>query len=132
MNLVLGVTAVGIVLLVTSCRITVTPRDCNLFRNITYLLDVTPSNPLPHSLSPTHSNLCYSSSKIWLLSNIQQVCMYVCMHASMYVSMYVCMYVCMHASMYVSMYVCTYVCMYLCMYVCMYIIMHEYGCYVCL
>ena len=49
---------------------------CDRFRlmllypgNVTYLLDVTPSNPLPHPLSPPPISLCVSS-KIWLLSNI--------------------------------------------------------------
>ena len=38
------------------------------------LLDVTPSNPMPHPLpsQTTHSTSCYLRSKIWLLSNIQQ------------------------------------------------------------
>ena len=42
--------------------------------NVTYLLGVTPSNLLPHPwiITFTHSTLCYSNSKIWLLSNIQQ------------------------------------------------------------
>ena len=39
-------------------------------RNGTYLLDVTPSNPLPHPLSPPPILLCgiYASWNIWLLS----------------------------------------------------------------
>ena len=38
--------------------------------NVTYFLDVTLSNQMPHPLSnSTHSTLCYSSLKIWLLSN---------------------------------------------------------------
>ena len=42
--------------------------------NVTDLLDVTPSNPMPHPLpsQTTHSTSCYLRSKIWLLSNIQQ------------------------------------------------------------
>ena len=37
---------------------------------VTYLLDVAPSNPLPHPLSPPPIPL--QDHKIWLLSNIQQ------------------------------------------------------------
>ena len=51
------------------------PEEQMLFclGNVTYLLDVTPSNPCTATPIVTNSfNLNYSSSKIWLLSNIQQ------------------------------------------------------------
>ena len=57
-------------------------------RKVTYLLNVTPSNPLYHAHYHLHpSTSCYSSSKIWLLSNIQQththtdMYLYTCTHA---------------------------------------------------
>ena len=60
------------------------PERWMLFRlgNVTYLLDVTPSNPLPHPLSPpcTHSTLCYLSSKFWLLSSIQHTYIHTHIH----------------------------------------------------
>ena len=48
------------------------PKGQMLFHlgNVTYLLDVAPSNPLPHPLSPPPIPL--QDHKIWLLSNIQQ------------------------------------------------------------
>ena len=39
--------------------------------NITYLLDVTPQQPAATSIY--HFHLCYSRSKIWLLSNIYPI-----------------------------------------------------------
>ena len=46
--------------------------------NVTYLLHVTPSNPLPHPLSPLPIPL--RSLKIWLLSNIQQAYIHTYIH----------------------------------------------------
>ena len=40
--------------------------------SVTNLLDVTPSNPMPHPLPSPPILLCYLRSKNWLLSNIQQ------------------------------------------------------------